>query len=42
MAQADRQRTAWGDDLTVNLTRQVDVGPDLHLMSLEVLKVPSA
>ncbi|HLN05028.1 MAG TPA: hypothetical protein VK217_02020 [Acidimicrobiales bacterium] len=38
--QADRQRAAWGDDLAVNLARQLDVGPDLHLMSLVVLEVP--
>jgi hypothetical protein len=42
VAQADRQRTAWGNDLAVNLARELGVGPDLYLMSLVVLEVPAA
>src|ERR1019366_8515299 len=42
VAQADRQRTAWGDDLAVNLARELGVGPDLYLMSLVVLEIPAA
>ena len=42
MVQGYRQRTARGDDLAVNLTRHVSVGPDLHVTSLVVLKVPAA
>jgi hypothetical protein len=41
-AQAYRQRTAWGDDLAIDLSGHVSVGPDLHVMSLVVLKVPAA